>query len=217
MPTDEPRRRGLLAVACAMSAVVIILLGSRAGAALVVSQPLSQPEVIVSLASHEWERLPETARQAALFPRALVLLTLPSSVNKYNCHDCANRVTRLARAGVSPQRVRVLPIPGRGTYGEAQATKQFVESHGVSRVVVVTSAYHTRRSLATFGSVLGPSGVSVGVMPVSGGSPASPGQWWLAAYDRAYVRYEWAAIVYYAARYGVPVWLSVQPENVGAP
>jgi uncharacterized SAM-binding protein YcdF (DUF218 family) len=189
--------RRLWTLGVAVVALVVagaLLIGTQVGTALVVSQPLPRPDVIVSLASHEWERLPETARQAALFPRALVLLTLPPSVNKYNCHDCANRVTRLARAGVSARRIRVLPILGRGTYGEALATRQFLESHNVKRVLVVTSPYHTRRSLATFRGLLHPAGVVVGIVP----SIASP-------YDRAYVAYEWAALAYYRIWHHLPM------------
>lgn len=206
--TADPlaRRRRPWALALAVLALLGgLALGAHAGTALVITYPLSQPDAIVSLASHEWERLPETVHQAAAFPRALILLTLPSSVTEHNCHDCANRVARLSHAGVSPDRVRVLPIRGRGTYGEALATRHFAEAHRVRRVLVVTSAYHARRAFATFDTVLRPAGVSVGVAPVSDGSPAAPARWWTAAYDRAYVAYEWTAILYYAVRYRVPV------------
>jgi len=193
---------GALAV---LAASAVLVLGRWAGTALVVSQPLSEPDVIVSLASHEWERLSETARQAVLFPKALVLLTLPPSVNKYNCHDCANRVPRLARAGLSPHRIRVLPVVEPGTYGEALATKRFAEFHKVVRVLVVTSPYHTRRSLATFRGVMQPVAAVVGVVPASATSPARPETWWASPYDRAYVAYEWAGLFYYQAYHRLPM------------
>jgi len=68
----------------------------------------------------------------------------------------------------------------------------------------VTSPYHTRRSLATFRQVVGAAGASVGVEPATRTSPARPERWLAASYDRAYVRYEWAAVFYYWLRYGVP-------------
>jgi uncharacterized SAM-binding protein YcdF (DUF218 family) len=173
-----------------------------AGMALVITRPLAgKPDVIVSLASHEWERLPATARMASLFPQAVVLLTEPDVVTPFNCHDCANRVHRLWLAGVKKERVEVVPLTRRGTYGEAQAVRQWASRHHVERLLVVTSPYHTRRSLAVFRAALDSAHIDVGVEPALAFSPASPERWWAAPYDRAYVAYEWTAIVYYALRY----------------
>ena len=47
---------------------------------------------------------------------------------------------------------------------------------------------------------------AVGVEPASSSSPARPDRWWAAPYDRAYVAYEWAAVVYYALRYRIAMW-----------
>ena len=63
--------------------------------------------------------------------------------------------------------------------------------------------YHARRALATFEHVFDGSGRSIGMEPAVRYSPARPRRWWMHGYDRAYVRYEWSAIVWYALRYGV--------------
>ena len=68
--------------------------------------------------------------------------------------------------------------------------------------MIVTTPYHTRRALAVFRSVFDGSGVEIGMAPASE-SPARPGRWWTTPYDRWYVAYEWAAIVYYAVKYRV--------------
>jgi uncharacterized SAM-binding protein YcdF (DUF218 family) len=195
--------RGGLLIAAAI-VVAATTAAPVAGTALVVSSPLGSPDAIVSLASHEWERLPAVAALARRYPRALVLLTLPQVVNPYNCHDCAHRAERLIGAGVDMSRIQVLPLTEGGTYGEAVATQAFVAARGLSSVLVVTSPYHTRRSLATFRKAMG-GRVSVGVAPASATSPARPEHWWAAGYDRAYVRYEWTAILYYRVRHGVPM------------
>jgi uncharacterized SAM-binding protein YcdF (DUF218 family) len=80
-----------------------------------------------------------------------------------------------------------------------------MKENNLRSLLVVTSPYHTRRSLSTFRAVFDRSGVTVGIAPASATSPARPECWWLSAYDRAYVRYEWAAILYYAVRHGVPM------------
>lgn len=199
------RRRPSVLLLAATALVVATsggVLVARAGTTLVVSKAVVDPDVIVSLASHEWERLPEVARQAHRFPRALVVLTRPERPTVFNCHDCDNRVSRLAHLGVEPARVRILQLTRDGTYGEAVATRRLMDESGFSRVLVVTSPYHTRRSLAVFSQILGPKCL-VGVEGATATSPAQPSEWWAAPYDRAYVRYEWAAVFYYALRYGV--------------
>lgn len=205
--------RGALGAAIAVA--IALAAGLYAGRLLVVSDVIDRPDAIVSLASHEWERLPATAALADRFPGATVVLTLPVPANTHNCHDCANRTRRLAQAGVSASRVRIVPLSAPGTHGEALAIRRLVVAAGIRRVLVVTSPYHTRRALATFRSVLSPLGVTVGVAPASFTSPARPRRWWAAPYDRAYVVYEWAAMLYYAGRYGVWPWLPAGNHQQG--
>lgn len=195
--------RGALAAAACVLVVGCAAALPYAGSALVVSSPLSAPDAIVSLASHEWERLPATAELAHRHPRALVVLTLPQPVTPFNCHDCVHRAERLMNAGVAVGRIRVVPLTVGGTYGEAVAVRGLVTEHHLRSVLVVTSPYHTSRSMATFRQVLGEDGVTVGVVPASKTSPARPEIWWARSYDRAYVTYEWAAVLYYRVRHGV--------------
>ena len=199
-----PRKR-LLHGALAAAAFVLVVGGAAAlpyaGRALVVSSPLSSPDAIVSLASHEWERLPLTEELANRYPRAFVVLTLPQPVTQFNCHDCVHRVELLMNAGVEVGRILVVPLTLGGTYGEAMAVRGLVTEHHLKSVLVVTSPYHTRRSLATFRKALGDVEVTVGVVPASETSPARPEVWWTRSYDRAYVAYEWAARLYYWLRH----------------
>jgi uncharacterized SAM-binding protein YcdF (DUF218 family) len=190
-------------------AIVVIAGGvavQHAGTALVVSRPLQDPDLIISLASHEWERLPLTASLAARYPQAQVLLTLPPNPSVHQCHDCPNRSARLVRAGVDGDRIRVVSLILPGTYGEAVASFSYVRKWKLRRVLVVTSPYHTRRTLALFQTFFTGTGVQVGVLPASAYSPARPERWWMDPYDRWYVTYEWAARVYYALRYHIPIW-----------
>jgi len=198
----KPHRRtaivGLLLVAFGASV-------RSAGTLLVSTLPLQHPDAIISLASHEWERLPEAAKLARANPAALVILTLPQPATMHNCHDCGGRLAQLQRLGVPPERVRILPLTSPGTYGEALAAAAFVRRTPIRRLLIVTTPYHTRRSLATFQSVFDGSSVEVGVEPATESSPARPARWWMTPYDRWYVAYEWAAALYYALRYGTPL------------
>ena len=184
----------------------------HAGTALVVSQPLTSPDAIVSLASHEWERLPEAAAQARQHPHAILVLTLPQPVTQFNCHDCAHRTDALLQQGIDRSRIRIVPLTGPGTYGEAVATRLLVTGEHLRSLLVVTSPYHTRRSLATFRKAFETTGVTIGVVPATRTSEARPERWWAASYDRSYVRYEWAAMLYYRLKYGVPLGEDVRHE-----
>ena len=178
-----------------------------AGSLLVVDRPVDTPDAIVSLASHEWERLPLSASLATDNPNAVVILTQPRNVSAYNCHDCGRRLERLEALGIAPHRVRVLLLKQPGTYGEALACRAYVRDHPLKRLLVVTSPYHTRRALAAFRKVFAGTDVALGVTPASAYSPARPSRWWASGYDLWYVSYEWAALPYYLARYGVqPFW-----------
>ena len=192
-------RRGLF-----LSAIAGVLAwGSMAGSWLVVSVPVDEPDAIVSLASHEWERLPEAAAASARHPRATVLLTRPGRPTRYNCHDCEHRVETLVRLGVPRERAEVLQLSTGGTWGEALAVRAAFQARGLHRLLVVTSPYHTRRALGIFRAVFDGGGVVVGIEPAVKHSPSRPESWWMAPYDRAYVAYEWAALVYYGLRHGV--------------
>lgn len=177
--------------------------GVNAGSALVRTRELRDPDAILMLASHEWERLPEAAARADQFPAAMVLLSVPQRPTNQTCHLCADRPDWLRRLGVDPKRVVVLPRPVTSTQDEARAALEFSRQRGIRRLLVVTSPYHTRRALATFEHVFKGSGVQVGMQPASAHSAAKPTRWWTAPYDRWYVRYEWTAIAFYAVRYGI--------------
>jgi uncharacterized SAM-binding protein YcdF (DUF218 family) len=195
-------RRARLSLGLVIFGLLLWAVG-RAGPALVVRVPIADPEAIVSLASHEWERLPATARVAAQHPDAVVLLTQPPEVTEFNCPDCANRAHRLGLLGVPEERIRYVTLAGPGTHGEAVAALGYARSSGLRRLVVVTSPYHTRRSLGVFRKVFEGTGVEIGIEPALDNSVARPDRWWLGGYDRAYVAYEWAAAVYYAWEHGV--------------
>jgi uncharacterized SAM-binding protein YcdF (DUF218 family) len=197
------RRRGL--IAGGTIALLCLYLARAAGTVLVISQPVGVPDVIVSLASHEWERLPVTATIATKYPDSLVVLTQPAYTTLHNCEGCSDRVARLRRAGVQLSRIRVTPRPATSTYGEAVACLEYLRDSRARNILVVTSPYHTRRALATFKRVFSGTQIQVGIRPATGHSPAQPAAWWRRSYDRRYVMYEWAAGVYYALRYGIGI------------
>jgi uncharacterized SAM-binding protein YcdF (DUF218 family) len=170
---------------------------------LAISAPISAPDAVVVLGSHEWERLPVAARVARANPQAVVLLTTPVAVTEKNCYMCQGRVQWLQHAGVRPAQIVMLQHRVRNTHDEAAATFSYAATRGIGSVLVVTSPYHARRALATFRAAFSSAPVRIGVETALHESGARPARWWMSAYDRWYVTYESAAIVMYAARYHV--------------
>jgi uncharacterized SAM-binding protein YcdF (DUF218 family) len=196
-------RRTLLAAVVTATLLTIVI--AKAGTTLIVSAPLERPDVIVSLASHEWERLPVAARLALKYPNAQILLTEPPVVSRRNCYNCGHRVDFLASLGVARDRVQVVNLTDSSTYGEALATRAFVAQSGRRRVLVVTSAYHTRRAFATFRRILETEPVTLGIEPADPSTWTRPARWWTRPYDRWYVSYEWAAAISNRVRHGVSI------------
>lgn len=200
------RRPGRATVTIVIVLVTFLTMGiARAGTSLAIAAPLDRPDVIVSLASHEWERLPVTARLALKYPDAQIVLTQPPAASRRNCYQCPQRVDYLLRLGVARDRVHVVKLSESSTYGEALATRGFVAQSGRHRVLIVTSAYHARRALATFQHVFGSDQVTVGLEPADPSTWARPRLWWTRPYDRWYVTYEWAAAISYRIRHDVPI------------
>jgi uncharacterized SAM-binding protein YcdF (DUF218 family) len=197
------RPRRALAIIAMFGLIVLAWAGVYAGTSLVVARDVADPTAFLSLGSHEWERLPVTAQLARAHPGSVVLLSQPVHPNKFNCHLCPERIGWLRALGIARDRTVVLPRLVTNTYDEAVAAREYCERRGITRLMVVTSPYHTRRTVATFAAVFAGSHTAVGVHPAVETSPAKPTQWWAHAYDRAYVRYEWAAIAWYALRHHV--------------
>ena len=190
------RRRRARAAFMGILVTFTVLAAAYGGTALVVDVPLAEPDAILVLGSHEWERLPAAAQRARQSPAALLLITQPRNPTIYNCHDCEHRAERLIAAGVAASRIVMLSDRVSNTRDEAAATRAECERRGIRRLLIVTSPYHTRRAWRIFNRAFTGAPVTLGVASARDYSPARPGRWWRAAYDRAYVRYEWAAIIY---------------------
>lgn len=86
----------------------------------------------------------------------------------------------LRAAGVPQERIEVLPEPVLGTYEEAILLRRYAEKQNLRSLIVVTSAYHSRRALWTLRRVFDGAGIAIGLEPVpTGQQTPSPGLWWI--------------------------------------
>ena len=99
--------------------------------------------------------------------------------------------------GVPEGSILVAPEPVAGTYDEALAVRQFVINRKIQSVLLVTSGFHSRRTLWTFKRVLADMGVGIGIEYSSVPGRTSSIFWWLSPQGWRNVAGEYVKIFYY--------------------
>lgn len=139
------RRSGILGVVLFAALVVF---AANAGRLLVVDAP--RPSDVLVVLAGETDRRP--ARALQLLDQGygrLVLIDVPATARVYESTQleiAKSYVEHLPQAGL----VRICPITGLSTREESHDAERCLASEAGGRVLIVTSDYHTRRSLSIF-------------------------------------------------------------------
>jgi uncharacterized SAM-binding protein YcdF (DUF218 family) len=177
---------------------------------LIVRSPLFQADAIVLLSgsSSYKERALRTAQLYKEGRAQWVVLTNDgyrgswSNVEQRNPYYYESTRAELVRLGVPADRVEILPEIVSSTYDEAALLRNYVNRQKFRSILVVTSAYHSRRALWTFRRVFEDSGTIIGLEPVpTGWQTPSSWIWWLSFRGWQIVPAEYLKLVYYRFRY----------------
>ncbi|HEX7316904.1 MAG TPA: YdcF family protein [Pyrinomonadaceae bacterium] len=187
------------------------VLGAWAAAGwLVVREELPRADALAVLAGsatyvERAQRAAELYREGRA-PR--VVLTNDGQSGGYSAADDRNPlfVERAARelraAGVPDEVIEVVPGTVSSTYEEATRLRAHAEARGYGSLLVVTSAYQSRRALWTFRRVCDGSTLRVGVEPVEPGRQTPRAfWWWLHPLGWRLVPGEYVKLVYYRLNY----------------
>lgn len=165
-----------------------ILLAPSFAAYLIVEKPLTQADAIIVLSGSAAykERTQRAAElyKKGVFPRIFISNDGEragwSRSERRNLPFVELELRELIAGGVPPDAITVLPGEVTGTEWEATALAAEIDARPIKSLVIVTSAYHTRRALWTFEKILAGKGVEVGVehAPLGVDSPR-PDWWWL--------------------------------------
>ncbi|MBD0372875.1 MAG: YdcF family protein [Pyrinomonadaceae bacterium] len=194
----------------AVSLVVWFLLAWVAAQALVVRADLPRADALLVLSgsSNYVERNRWAARLYREGRAPLIILTNDgqrggwSKAEQRNPFFVERAALELSRDGVPAENIEVLPGIVSSTYEEAVQLRSFAASRGLRRVLVVTSAYHSRRALWTMHRVFEGSEVEVGVdAPPLGDESPAPATWWTKLQGWQMVAGEYPKMVYYRLRY----------------
>jgi uncharacterized SAM-binding protein YcdF (DUF218 family) len=176
---------------------------------LIVSIPLERADAIVVLSGSR--NLTERAAKAAeLFKTgksSRIVITNDNLRGGWNPAEQRNPFffesakAELRGHGVPDANIIVIPQPVQSTRDEALRVRGFAEEHQLGSVLIVTSAYHSRRALLTFRQEFAGTGVTIGIMPATTGwqTPA-PRTWWLHRSGWEMVAGEYVKLAYYRLR-----------------
>lgn len=108
----------------------------------------------------------------------------------------------LTRAGVPVADIETLKQTVSSTHDEALLLREYAEKHSLRSILIVTSAYHSRRALWTFRKVFEGSGIDVGLTIAEPGEQTpSPVTWWLQPSGWRAVPGEYIKLIYYRLHY----------------
>jgi uncharacterized SAM-binding protein YcdF (DUF218 family) len=180
--------RGRILTWAAVVATFAWLFAWAAAQFLIVSAPLDRADVIVVLSGSAAYR--ERTLQAAELYRAgianKIVLTNDgrqgswSTVEQRNPFYYERAREELQAQGVPSDVISALQQPVSNTYDEALLLRSYVDENSVRSLVLVTSAYHSRRALWMLNRVLAGKKVAIGITPAPTGLQTSrPAWWWL--------------------------------------
>ena len=202
------RRRIIISLVCVIA--LWPLLAWLAARSLIVRSELSQADAIVVL-SGPGTYVERTAWAAKLYherraPRVIVtdegLLSgwSPSDERNLYFHELATR--RLQHDGVASKDIRVVSDIGAGTYQEGVRLCEFAGAQNWSRILIVTSAYHSRRALWSIQRACKDKPVQIGIeSPPPGWQTPAPSIWWLHKSGWRLVAAEYVKMAYYRWHY----------------
>lgn len=187
-----------------------MLLAWLAAQALIVRAELAEADALVVLAG-SGTYLERAQRAAQLFnegraPRILLtndgLRSGWSAAEERNPLFAERAAAELRRRGVPGERIEIIAPVVASTFDEAVLLREQATARGWRSLIVVTSAYHSRRARWTLRCVFHDSGIAIGLAPAAPGQQApAPAAWWLSALGWEMVPGEYAKMVYYLVQY----------------
>ena len=214
MATGKGRKFGWVAIALVGIFGLLYLfrkpLLRGAGEALVVSDPLVKADAIAVLSGNGAVR---GARAAELYhqgwaPKILVSKEgFPYREMEWKRYgvvvpqtDTAT-VAVLRYLGVPDSAMSVVDGYNESTAQEAGRYLQHAQTHGMKRLILVTSNFHTRRSRLTLRRVFRGSNIDVRVEAAAAERAFNPVDWWTRRLDSKVLFLEYQKLIYYFLRY----------------
>jgi uncharacterized SAM-binding protein YcdF (DUF218 family) len=153
---------------------------------LVVERPLEYADAIIVL-SGSAEYKERTQKAAELYKKGVAsVVFITDDGERSGWSESGQRhppyveleQRELISNGVSPDAIRILPGQVTGTNYEAREMAAEIDSRPISSVLIVTSAYHSRRALWSFEKTLAGKDVQIGIVHADIDEQGTSPEWW---------------------------------------
>lgn len=197
-------RKLLLAAVCLIG--FWSLLAWAAARTLVVKDELPSADAIVVLSGPATylERVDWAAKLYHEGRAPLVVLTNEGLMSGWSRTEERNpyfyelAAGELQKRRVPASSIQIISNIGAGTFQECLRIREFAAERKLSRLLVVTSAYHSRRALWSMRRVMEGNTTVVGMTsPAPGWQTPKPATWWLYRWGWRVVAAEYVKLVYY--------------------
>lgn len=172
---------------------------------LIVERPLEHADAIIVLSGSAVYK-ERTQKAAELYKRGVALRVFITNDGERagwlqneqtNLTFVELEQRELIEHGVPAESITVLTELVAGTDEEARELAKNLNKYSISSVVVVTSAYHSRRAVWTFDRILAGTGVTIGIEHAD--LAPNPKYWWLMPRGWQMVAAEYVkSVVYYS-------------------
>ena len=169
---------------------------------LVTDKSLESADALVLMAGARYQRLPAvvTLYEQGVAPRILLTndgtLGPWSDAHQRNLYQVEWAREYLLERGIPAEAIELLEFIESGSYYDALNTRIHLERTAPARsLLVISSNYHTRRTLWTFEEVFAGTGVEIGVYPIP--RPSTDQRRWLLRNGVELIK-----LGYYRIRYG---------------
>lgn len=175
---------------------------------LIVEKPLEKADAILILGGSS-TFVERTQKAAELYKKGVapqIFLTNDGQQGGWNVEEQRNPFFyerakwELVANGVPENVIEILPEVVEGTNDEAVLFEKTAREKGVKKVLIVTSAYHTRRALSVFELVFrnNSAEIEIGITsPPTGEQTPKPFNWWFSPNGWKFVAGEYVKIVGY--------------------
>jgi uncharacterized SAM-binding protein YcdF (DUF218 family) len=210
-PGKRPGRRRRFALIAVLCAVVLwpLVAWSSAELLIVKSDLASADAIVVMSGSATYIERADWAAKLYREGRApIIVLTNDSLISGWDRVQERNpyfyelAVRELQKRGVPESKIQIVPDIALGTYEESLGLRDYASARKLQRLLIVTSAYHTRRTLWSMRHACVGSGIEIGIdSPPPGWQTPAPSAWWWRRWGWRVVAGEYVKLIYYQMRY----------------
>lgn len=187
-----------------------LILGWLVAKILIVKTEVDSADAIVVMSGSATylERSSWAARLYREGRAPIIILTNDGLISGWNAKEERNpyfyelAAKELQAQGVPANKIKVISGPAIGTYQESLGVREFATTHDLKHLLIVTSAYHSRRALWSMRHACEGSGIKIGIDSAPPGwQTPSPWLWWSRRWGWKVVGSEYLKMIYYWIQY----------------